>query len=164
MSQAALSRREALKLAGAATVGGLLGALGKPGEAPMVHAQKDPSKPDLVVFVGDFYFEVGDPDGKNRKGKNTGFSIPAGQEHLIHFINEGKVLHEIHMGRKPNIGKRQYDENLFGGGVLGLHLDGGQAGYLHLNLPASQKSDWEVGCFVPGHYDEAKMHAPVKVV
>lgn len=35
---------------------------------------------------------------------------------------------------------------------------------MHLNLPASQKGDWEVGCFVVGHYDEAKMHAPVKVV
>jgi uncharacterized cupredoxin-like copper-binding protein len=158
-----ISRRDALKLASAATVGGLVGAtLGKPGETHLVHAQKDPSKADLTVFVGDFYFEVGDPDGKNRKGKSAGLSIPSGQEFLIHFINEGKVLHEIHMGRKPNIGKRLYDENLFTG-FLGLHLDVGQKGFLHINLAAAQKGDWEVGCFVEGHYDGAKMHAPVKV-
>ncbi len=162
MSQ--FSRREALKLASAATVGGVVGAtLSRLGEIHVAHAQKDPAKADLTVFVGDFYFEVGDADGKNRKGKNAAFSIPSGQEVLIHFINEGKLLHEIHMGRKPNIGKRLYDENLFTG-FLGLHLDAGQKGFLHINLGAAQKGDWEIGCFVEGHYDDAKMHAPLKVV
>jgi uncharacterized cupredoxin-like copper-binding protein len=164
MSQSVLSRREALRLAGAATVGGLVGSLGQPGQVPQAHAQKDPFKADLTVFIGEFYFEVGDPDGKNRKGKNAAISVPAGQEFLIHFINEGAALHEIHIGRKPNLEKQLYDENLFGNtGFLGLHLDAKQAGFLHLNIPAVAKGDWEIGCFVPGHYTPGNMKAVFKV-
>jgi uncharacterized cupredoxin-like copper-binding protein len=58
-------------------------------------------------------------------------------------------------------------DNLFGPGgdhamhgFLGLHLKPGEKAVLHIWIPEDKKGEWEIGCFMPGHY-EAGQKAPL---
>jgi uncharacterized cupredoxin-like copper-binding protein len=140
MTNKHLSRRELLKAAGVAVLSGavLSNVTG--------FAQKDPTKADLEIKMGEFYFQV---PGKD---KNAPIELAADKELLIKFVNEGKVAHEAHFGRNFDSAKRLYKEDLMPG-FLGLHLEPGQVGYLHILLSDKQKGEWELGCLISGHYE-----------
>nr|BAL59409.1 hypothetical protein HGMM_OP4C045 [Candidatus Acetothermum autotrophicum] len=140
MTHKHLSRRELLKAAGVAALGSAVLS------NVTVLAQKDPTKADLEIKMGEFYFQV---PGKD---KNAPIELQAGKELLIKFVNEGKVAHEAHFGRNFDSTKRLYKEDLMPG-FLGLHLEPNQVGYLHILLPEKQKGEWELGCLISGHYE-----------
>ena len=132
---------------------------------------------DLVITVGEFYFRG--PDGVD----NGQLKLESGRPHLIRFVNEGALDHEVHFGREPNPETGLYGQNLFAPqapdqndgehrshGFLGLHLPPwddpsmpAPFGELHVWIPRGLEGEWEVGCFVPGHY-EAGQHAPLIIV
>lgn len=135
-----VSRRELLKVAGTAVLtGAVLSSV-------QVLAQKDPTKADLEIKMGEFYFQV---PGKD---KNAPIELEAGKELLIKFVNEGKVAHEAHFGKNFDSTKRLYKEDLMPG-FLGLHLEPNHVAYLHLLIPEKLKGEWEVGCLISGHYE-----------
>ncbi len=136
-----LTRRELLRGAGMAVLGGAILGLG----SSSAFAQKE-TKADLEIKMGEFYFQV---PGKD---KNAPIELPADKELLIKFVNEGSIAHEAHFGRDFDSAKRLYKEDLMPG-FLGLHLEPKQVGYLHLLIPAKQKGEWEIGCLIPGHYE-----------
>lgn len=135
-----LSRRELLRVAGTAVLGGAILT------SVSALAQKDPTKADVEIKIGEFYFQV---PGKD---KNAPIELSAGKELLIKFVNEGKVAHEAHFGRGFDSTKRLYQEELMPG-FLGIHLEPNQIGYLHILLSEKQKGEWEIGCLIPGHYE-----------
>jgi len=116
---------------------------------------------ELTIYMGEMYFrpeggEAGDP-----------ITVEAGRPYLITVVNEGQVEHEIHFGRNPEVEEAHYLDNLFGPmgeehgahGWLGLHLKPGESGQLHVWIPSNMTGEWELGCFMPGHY-QADMKAP----
>jgi uncharacterized cupredoxin-like copper-binding protein len=140
MNSKHLSRRELLKATGVAVLGSAVLS------NVTVLAQKDPTKADLEIKLGEFYFQV---PGKE---KNAPIELEAGKELLIKFVNEGKVAHEAHFGKGFDSAKRLYKDELMPG-FLGIHLEPNQIGYIHILLSEKQKGEWEIGCLIPGHYE-----------
>ncbi len=155
--QTTMTRRGLFRTAGAAALGGLAFSLGQ-------HVRSFAHEGDegvLEIHLGEFYFQAHDAE------KNAPIRLKAGEAHLIRFMNEGQVEHEIHFGRDANVAEAHYMENLFGPGGdeamrgwLGLHLKPGEAATIHVFIPESKKGEWEIGCFMPGHY-EAGQKAPL---
>lgn len=107
-------------------------------------AQNDQAQ-GITIYVLDFSFRPhdghpGDP-----------ITIEAGKPYLITFENEGGIDHEIRFGRNPTANLDGYQENLFDG-MLALHLRPGEFATLLIQVPAEKKGTWEIGCFLPGHY------------
>lgn len=152
-----LTRRQLFRTAGAAALGGLALSV-----EPRVQGFADEGmEADLEIHMGEFYFQISGQE------KNAPIRIKAGEPHLIHLENEGQVEHEIHFGRDANVAEAHYMENLFGPGGddamrgwLGLHLKPGESAKIHVFVPESKKGEWEIGCFMPGHY-EAGQKAPL---
>lgn len=143
MNNKHLTRRELLQLAGAAALSGAAVQLGL---SPSAFAQKDPVKADLEIRMGEFYFQV---PGKE---KNAPIELEAGKELLLKFVNEGKIVHEAHLGRNADTKTRLYKEELMPG-FLGLHVEPKKEAFLHILIPEKQKGEWELGCLIPGHYE-----------
>ena len=152
------TRRTVLRAMGSAA---LAAAIGSAFPFRRAFAHEDHGAPaDLTIRMGEMYFAVdGVEDGEP-------FRFTSGASHLMHFVNEGAVDHEVHFGREPSIEHRTYLQNLFGmggehamHGFMGLHLKPGESGTLHVWIPESKRGEWEIGCFIPGHY-EAGMKAP----
>lgn len=160
-----MTRRELLKAAGAAVLGSTLLAAG-PRKRSFAHEAAETM--DLEIHMGEMYFQVHKINGEEVEAeKNAPITIHAGQRHLIRFENVGNVEHEVHFGRGPDLEARLYKENLFGEhgeeggmGFLGLHLLPGESATLHIWIPEDKKGEWEIACFMPGHY-EAGQRAPL---
>jgi uncharacterized cupredoxin-like copper-binding protein len=104
-----------------------------------------------------------------------GIHVPAGKIVGIHLRNTDVIEHEIVFGRLVAVEdevKDGYIESLFDkvpadifvfrpqkmeiGGVTGfaeIELDPGADAWIRTTFPESTKGTWEIGCFVPGHYD-----------
>lgn len=111
----------------------------------------------LEVHLGEMFFQVHERNGEEvDAAKNAPIHIEAGQELQIRFENVGSVEHEVHFGKnavKNDEGQFvAYEQRLFGGGFRGLHLLPGQSGKLHMEVPEASAGEWEIGCFIPGHY------------
>lgn len=133
--------------------------------------------PDLEIRAGetddgDLYFRLVVDHGKEVKGALNGpVHIHSGRPHLIRFVNEGEIDHEVHFGRNPDLEDRLYGMNLFGSstgehaahGVLGVHLNPGESVVLHVWIPEGKEGEWEMSCLIPGHY-EMGQRASVHVV
>lgn len=149
-----------------------------------------PKRLQTVVEMDMAEFAFASPDGQS----NPTFRIPAGKTVGIHLHNEGSVVHELVMGRKPAklvetdqsgtkvVRPDGYDTMLFdeleadvffyygeakaeigGARFEELEVDPGIKDiWLRLQFPPELKGEWELGCFVPGHY-EAGMHATLIV-
>lgn len=116
-------------------------------------------------------------------------SLPAGQAVQIELMNKGQIKHEFMIGRggvHEEEGKPHgYIEDFFEHGKVpvevsgeryemgspeeieeeGWHVEiepGGRA-VLRFTVPEGKVGDWEMGCFVEGHY-EAGMRGKVAVV
>ncbi len=154
-----LSRRKFVKMATLTAVAGsatLL--LQKP-----VFAHGDEDAEVINIAMGELYFRVGDGE------KNADFSLEAGERHLIKLHNEGAAMHEIHFGKNPDLEGRFYKEDLLGSeaehgahGFMAVILEPGESATLMFVIPENKKGEWEIGCFMPGHY-EGGQHAKLIV-
>ena len=77
------------------------------------------------------------------------------QEHLLREIEVGMEV-EIEAGGAS----RALEVEAFG--LEELELDPAVSVAVSFELPADRKGSWELGCFVPGHY-EAGMKLPIIV-
>lgn len=105
--------------------------------------------------------------------KNPTFAIPAGKTVGFHLHNEGAVMHEIAIGRTVTVKGDGYEKVLtevvpsdvffYYGGETKAEVGGALYGeieadvafrdiWIRINVPAAQKGEWEIGCFVPEHY------------
>ncbi|MBI4336521.1 MAG: hypothetical protein HY683_01630 [Chloroflexi bacterium] len=109
--------------------------------------------------------------------RNPTIRVPAGKTVGLHIHNEGGVMHELAIGRKVK-GTEGYEEVLtekvpmdlfFYYDKAKVELEDATFGELEVeagikdmwarvSFPAELKGEWEIGCFVPGHY-EAGMHS-----
>lgn len=103
------------------------------------------------------------------------FRAPAGKVVGIHVRNTDELEHEILVGRgvaEVDGVRDGYNESLFDlieadifvygpekveiGGVTGfgeIEIESGGEAWIRVTFPDSVKGTWEIGCFVPGHYD-----------
>lgn len=99
--------------------------------------------------------------------------LKAGQEVRLKFFNDGKIPHEFVVGREVEVrpGKTDgYKTDLFAGlqmahtvdngsvknesgRGINLQLKNGGTATLTLTAPVDRVGNWEVGCFLPGHYE-----------
>lgn len=165
-----ITRRNLLRGTGLAALGGVAVA----GSSTLFNGQRVQAQspesfdkvrePDTEIAMGEFYFQEITSDG--RREENAPIELPAGEELLIRFINEGNVIHLISMGRDADpSGLGGYRENLFGGGAIGsgfvsVNVEPGNDFLLHIFLPDDAAGEWELGCFVSGHY-QGGMKAPL---
>lgn len=128
----------------------------------------------MEIDMYEFYF--GDPQGAT----NPTFRLPAGKTVGIHVHNEGAIVHELAIGRKIQEGAYQEvltelvpSDLFFYYGQTKAEVEGAQFGelevepgvrdvWLRINVPAELKGEWELGCFVEGHYENG-MHAKILV-
>lgn len=106
-------------------------------------------------------------------------NLQAGQEVQLTLINEGAVEHEILIGRNLHIGEdgklEGFEEDFFDKGAVEVRTDGdefhvgspeeieeegwhvevepGGKVTLTFTVPAGKEGEWEIGCFVAGHYE-----------
>ena len=164
-----ITRRNLIRGTGVAALGGLAAVGGASLASRPVQAQSPGSfnkvrEADVEIALGEFYFQVVNDGG--RAEENAPIELPAGEELLVRFVNEGQTLHLVTMGRDADPdGLGGYRENLFGGGATGsgflsVNVEPGNEFLLHLFLPQDAAGEWEIGCFIPGHY-QAGMKAPL---
>lgn len=122
--------------------------------------------------------EMGEHFLADAKGVRGGpFKVSANKTVGIHVVNKGTVGHEVLFGREVKVGG-DYKTNLFEnipvdafaypsgkkievateGKVAEVELEPGADVWLRVKFPESAKGEWEIGCFVEGHY-EAGMKA-----
>lgn len=135
---------------------------------------QDDDEIELTIEMGEFYFQV---EGQER---NAPIVLEAGQAYEITFVNVGMMEHEVLIGRDlilENGSADGYQTNLLDqvvmdvvedegfvrvSGMIEFELEEGASITLELTLPDELIGTWEIGCFIPGHY-EAGMKAPVEV-
>lgn len=133
-----------------------------------------PKRLEAVVEIDMYEFYFGDPQG----AQNPTFRLPAGKTVGIHVHNEGGIVHELAIGRKIQEGAYQEvltelvpSDLFFYYGQTKAEVEGAQFGelevepgvrdvWLRINVPAELKGEWELGCFVEGHYENG-MHAKI---
>lgn len=144
-------------------------------EAGAAHA-KQPKNLEAVVEIDMDELFFGNPEGE----QNPTFTLPAGKTVGIHIHNEGGVVHELAIGR--NLKEGEYEEILtelvpsdlfFYYGDVKAEIEDAEFGeaevepgvrdtWIRMNVPAELAGEWELGCFVEGHYDGG-MHAKLIV-
>lgn len=152
MAENRLTRRQALKVAGAVALGGL--AVSSLGRMPnLAFAQEKPDEPwekyidhELEIELGSFYFQV------SGQAKNADINLEAGKIYILSFKNADKDMgHNALFGKDPDMDNRNY-KTLMIDGLYGIELDGGQSGEIVFRAP-KDPGEWEMGCFVTGHYE-----------
>lgn len=141
-------------------------------KAGAAHALQ-PKRLAVVAEVDMYELYFANPQGQ----KNPTFTLPAGKTVGIHIHNEGTLMHEIAIGRTVKK-DGDYEQNLtelvesdvfFYYGEVKAELGGATYGeievepgvkdiWIRITVPANLKGEWEIGCFVEGHY-EGGMHA-----
>lgn len=126
----------------------------------------------LEIILGDFYFKVDEQE------QNAPVALEVGKTYKFEFKNVGKQDHEILWGRSPSKTETgdvgDYQTNLFDATEAKIEADGwdavvsglkelevkvGHASEVIITIPESAKGEWEMGCFISGHY-KAGMHVP----
>lgn len=157
---------------------------------PGLEHQLMPKRLETIVEIDMNEFSFATPDGL----RNPTFTIPVGKTVGIHLHNEGAVMHELVIGRKPvkfaetdvsgtkvlvpdGYNTLLFDDlaadvffyygevkaELGGARFEELEMEPGiKDVWLRLQFPPELAGEWEIGCFVPGHY-EAGMHATLIV-
>lgn len=145
------------------------------------HGQEQ-STTEIRVLLGEMYFQV---DGQD---KGTPLRLKAGQRYELVFENVGHMKHEVLLGREvierdgrpsdyrehllattpvdieieTTIAGQQRELEIEASGITELELDPGVRITVSFELPPQAKGNWELGCFITGHY-EAGMHLPLLV-
>ncbi len=160
MSEKKMTRRKALKTAGAAALGGLAATMVK---SRNVRAQADEPHElwldeEIFIEMGSMFFRI--PGGEN----NAPITLEAGKKYALYFFNlDDDVAHNALFGRDPDLENHNYKEWLLDG-FFGVETHQGESGAeVFIQIPEDKKGEWEIGCFVTGHY-EAGMKVPLIVV
>jgi len=115
----------------------------------------------ITVELGEFYF------------KPSRLELPAGQTVTLQLINNGKVEHEFMVGRevKEHEGEMHGFHQDFFAGIevtytvekgevereeehgFEVELEPGGKAILTFTVPSDRTGEWEMACFVPGHYE-----------
>ncbi len=137
-------------------------------------AQVTQERISLRVEMGEFYFQV---DGQDR---NAPIVLQADQPYELVFVNAGTMKHEVLMGRDVVVEDGVpdgYEVDFLGAvrvdvvgegwevkttGLFELEFEVGTTITIHVTVPQELVGEWEIGCFVPGHY-LAGMKAPIRV-
>lgn len=148
----------------------LLGGACAPAASPAGQAQR------VQVELGEFYF------------KPATLTLPAGQTVQLELVNRGRVEHEFMVGLEARPKEHAEAEKEEHGGYMRdffegidvnytvekgkveqeaehgfeVELEPGGRALLTFTIPADRRGTWEIGCFVPGHY-EAGMKATLIV-
>ena len=155
------TRRRLFKGIGGALLGGVaLQVIGA--RTARAHLEADIDQ-TINVIMGDsvegkptFFFEI---EGKVNEAAK--FAVKIGQTIRFVFQNQGKVLHDAHFGRDPDLAGRFFMKNLVAPFDM-LELDSGQTGKITFSFTQDHVGDWEIGCFQPAHY-ETGMKVPFTV-
>lgn len=154
-----ISRRTFLRTGGVAAVGLLASSL-VPSRA---FAHGDEEGVGLQIALGELYFRAGDGE------RNAPIELPAGESIMVRLVNEGAAAHEIHFGRDADLEGRFYREDLLGTegehgahGFMAVVLQPGESSALMFVIPETKRGEWEIACFMPGHY-EGGQRAPLIV-
>jgi uncharacterized cupredoxin-like copper-binding protein len=154
-----ISRRSLLRTGGVAA----LGLLAHTALPTLARAHGGEEAESMVIAMGELYFQTGDAE------PNAPITLAAGERHLIRLHNEGQAAHEIHFGRDADLEARSYRENLLGTegehgdhGFIAVVLEPGEAATVMFVIPETKRGEWEIGCFMPGHY-EGGQRAPLIV-
>ncbi|MEK6975107.1 MAG: hypothetical protein AABY18_02045 [Candidatus Thermoplasmatota archaeon] len=132
----------------------------------------EPSRVEERVFLtldDDFM-----ADSSGAKGPT--FHVTAGKTVGLHVQNEGAVVHEVMFGRNVETEDGMahgYGESLFENvgadvfvyqpaktevatehGLAEIEVGAGGQVWIRAMFPAEMKGTWEIGCFVPGHFEE----------
>jgi len=142
--------------------------------AAMGHGGVSDERLQVRIEMGEFYFQV---EGHER---NAPIVLKAGQRYELVFVNVGMMEHEVLIGRDVIVENGipdGYEVNLLDAlevdvvgegwevgtsGFVEVELQPGTSVVLHVTLPDDAIGTWEIGCFIPGHY-QAGMLAPVVV-
>lgn len=136
------------------------------------HASK-PKRLEAMIQINMYEMYFANPEGE----KNPTFRLPVGQTVGIHLHNEGAIVHELAIGRgrtadggfKVVLTEQVPMDVFFYYGEVKAELEGATFGelevdqrvkdtWLRAKFEEESKGEWEIGCFVEGHY-EAGMHA-----
>lgn len=128
----------------------------------------------LRIEMGEYYFQL---EGQER---NEAIVLEAGVPYVLSFVNVGAMEHEVLIGRGLLVEDDVpdgYETNLLEGvemdvtgggwyvevgGVIEFELEAGESITLEVTIPEARVGTWEIGCFIPGHY-QAGMKAPFEV-
>ncbi len=159
------ARRSLLGLIGIALLTLLAGACGgeaePPATAPAPEATAIPEgERSFLIVMGEMFFEP------------NVITVLEGQEVTFELVNEGQVDHEFLVGRGVRLEKgvpEGYEQDFFEGIDARFSGDGaeleaeehgtevyaepGGSGVLTFRVPDGAPGEWEIGCFVPGHYE-----------
>ncbi|MBI4173626.1 MAG: hypothetical protein HY519_02795 [Candidatus Aenigmarchaeota archaeon] len=151
-----------------------------PGGAYSIQGQEheEMAAVELHVHMGEFSFQV---DGQE---PGMPLEIEAGMPYLLAFHIDGQIVHEAMLGKgvKDEDGMPHgYASNLLDNievrligemrdsefevetmGLIELELNREQLLEVKFTLPEELAGEWELGCFIPGHY-EAGMKLPIIV-
>jgi len=131
---------------------------------------KASSGEEISIEMGEMFFKV---NGEEVKQLN----LVAGKEYELEFKNVGEIKHEVLFGRESfkdgneynykeylmagvtidiegtmKVGNKEMEFEIESNGLLELELEPGVALKVHVTFPESLKGEWEMGCFIPGHY------------
>lgn len=128
----------------------------------------------IEIRMDSMYFQADD------QAPNAPITLQAGRRYELAFINTAGIRHQAAIGRSVVRRDGQptgYETGLlddvpvqFAGdawtadapGLSKIELDSGGTLRVRFTLPENKTGEWEIGCFVPGHYP-AGMHARVIV-
>jgi len=143
-----------------------------------------PAAQPLVLLMDEFSFAVEAPPPPPGFPLPTA-ALPAGRSVIVTLRNVGRIVHEWRLGRtllpsggyeddllammEPEVlsgtGYRlvELEEGAAGGpGGVSIEVAPGAAVTVRLAVPADATGSWEMGCFVPGHY-QAGMKGALRI-
>src|SRR6056297_2353519 len=132
---------------------------------------QDAEPMQVRIEMGEFYFQV---EGQER---NEAIVLQAGQPYDLLFANGGTMEHEVLIGRELLVEDGVpdgYATNLLDAvvidvfeddwlvrmsGMIEFEVEEGESLVFRVTVPEDLVGTWEIGCFIPGHY-QAGMKAP----
>jgi len=132
---------------------------------------QDAEPMQVRIEMGEFYFQV---EGQER---NEAIVLQAGQPYDLLFANVGTMEHEVLIGRELLVEDGVpdgYATNLLDAvvidvfeddwlvrmsGMIEFEVEEGESLVFRVTVPEDLVGTWEIGCFIPGHY-QAGMKAP----
>lgn len=140
-------------------------------QTPTAQADREPKdlEAKVTIVMGEALPHMYFASAEGAQGGS--FTLPAGKTVGIRVINSGKLGHEIAFGQGFDSAKGDYAKNLFGsqtvdlfvfkpvkleaeGATFGeIEVEPGGDFWIRTKFPTELKGEWELGCFVEGHYD-----------
>ncbi len=138
-----MTRRNLLKSVSALAVTGLAMTLTE----QRVKAHKKEALREVHLYMGDGYYrwEYKENDKTVRTEKNAPMKAKVGQVLFLVAHNEGRLVHNAHIGRKANLTEQRYDEHLFEN-FFSLTLEPRSVVELEMLVP-DKPGEWELGDF-----------------